>query len=267
MDRDKYRLIYRKYRRSFEKRFGGYTTELSLSVRYIITEKQAPQNKFIIFGYQRTGSTLLVDLLNSHPLIECDGELLLNRMFNPDRYLCRRAKLSKADNFGFKLLTPHFDYQNINQPDHFIQGLVGSGYKVIKLKRLNILRTAISLIYAINSGKFHFQRSSLNKAAPKIYIDLSELIEKIQWIEYSISVQEQAIFDIPHLEVIYEDDLVDPSRHQETVKRISNYLGIHNELVQTKWVKYSDDLSQTITNVDEIKSFIQNTKYSEFLDF
>ena len=105
-----------------------------------------------------------------------------------------------------------------------------------------------------NSGKFHFQRSSLNKAAPKIYIDLSELIEKIQWIEYSISIQEQAIFDIPHLEVIYEDDLVDPSRHQETVKRISNYLGIHNELVQTKWVKYSDDLSQTITNVDEIKS-------------
>lgn len=267
MDRDNYRLYYRKYRRVFEKRFGGYLSEISLSVRYIPKKKRDPKNKFVIFGYQRTGSTLLVDLLDSHPLIECEGELLLNHMFNPNRFLYRRARLSREDIYGFKLLTPHFAYQGIKQPDIFIQGLVDSGYKIIKLIRINILRTAISLIYAINSGKFHFQRSSKNKGVPKICIDLTELIEKIHWIEYSISLQDQAISDFPYLEVIYEDDLIDPSCHQETVNRISDYLGVQYEPVKTKWVKYSDDLSQTIMNIDEIKTFIRDTKYSEFLDF
>lgn len=267
MQRDDYRLIYRNFRRSFEKRFGGYLSEAFLNINYIFREKREPSIKFIIFSYQRTGSTLLVDLLNSHPRIECVGELLLNRMFFPSRFLKLRAKLSKEDVFGFKMLTPHFDYQGIADPERFTRNLFDSGYKIIKLKRKNVLRTAISLIYAINSGKFHFQQSSIKRGAPKIFIEPQDLIDKIKWIEHNISVQEQVLTDIPYLEVVYEDDLIDASNHKDTINRIADFLGVQHGPIHTKLVKYTDDLSQIITNADEVKAFIHKTGYSNFLDF
>ncbi len=35
--------------------------------------------KFVIYGQSRSGSTLLVELINTHPDVQCDGEL-----FNED---------------------------------------------------------------------------------------------------------------------------------------------------------------------------------------
>ena len=266
MYRDKYRLIYRRYRRIFEKRFGGYISEVILYSNYLFQRKREPSIKFVIFGYQRTGSTLLVNLLDSHPQIECEGELLLNRMAFPKHYLKYRARLSSNDIFGFKLLTPHFDYQKFDNPDQFMIDLNDSGYKIIKLKRNNIFRTALSLLYAINSGRFHFQQSSVNKEVQKINVDPSDLLEKLQWIEFTSLLTERVSKNIPLMEIVYEDDLLNPAYHQVTVDRISDYLGIPHAVVHTKLVKYTDDISQLISNVEEINSFIRNTKYAKYLE-
>ncbi len=37
--------------------------------------KRSTKSKFIIFGQGRSGSTLLMELLDSHPEIKCDSEL------------------------------------------------------------------------------------------------------------------------------------------------------------------------------------------------
>jgi len=266
MDRDKYRLIYKGYRRSLEKKFGGYISEAFLYSSYLFKRKNDPIKKFVILGFQRTGSTLLVELLDSHPLINCKGELLLNRMLFPKYFLKCNTRISNHDVFGFKLLTPHFDYQNIKNPDQFMVDLNNSGYKILKLKRRNLFRSAISLLYAINSRRFHFQYSYLEKDLQKIVVDPLELLEKLNWIEYHSVLLDRISNKLPHLEIVYEDDLMSATHHKDTVNRISDYLSIPRATAHTKLIKFTDDISDFISNADEIKTFIYETKYAKYLD-
>ncbi|HBE17486.1 MAG TPA: hypothetical protein DEG17_03890 [Cyanobacteria bacterium UBA11149] len=69
--------------------------EIFAYLRVLFKHKNIPSNKFVIFGQGRTGSTLLYSLLNSHPQIHCDEEILEDRVFFPVQYVkgrCCKAK-------------------------------------------------------------------------------------------------------------------------------------------------------------------------------
>ena len=265
--RVKYQYFKRIARRSFEKRFGGYFSEASLSVTNPFQFTQESTHKFIIFTHQRSGSTLLVDLLGSHPKIDCEGELLLDKMFSPMSYITKRQRTSQADGFGFKLQPHHFTYQNIENPDSFLQELAELKYKTIILKRQNIFRSALSLLYAIKSGKFHRDTRIGGIHSVKVFIDPDELLENIHWIEHNIEALDRYAADYPHLEIIYETDLMDDDCHQNTVNRISDFIGIPRANAETNFVRIMPgDFSTFVRNAEEINEVIGKTKYARYLE-
>lgn len=263
----KYQYWKRIARRSFEKRIGGYFSEAKLSVTYPFRTKRESPHKFFIYTHQRSGSTLLVNLLDSHPMIDCEGELLLDPMFSPMSYITKRQRTSQAEVFGFKLQPHHFTYQNINNPESFLKGLAKLKYKTIILKRRNVFRAALSLLYAINSGKFHRDNRFGEVQSDKIFINPDDLLENIQWIEHNIEVLDRHAANHPHLELIYEDDLLDNDSHQGTINRISDYLEIPNANVESNSARIMPgDFSPYIENAEAIKEIIRKTKYGRFLD-
>jgi len=265
--RVKYQYLKRIARRSFEKRFGGYFSEAKLSVTFPFRAKRESSQKFFIYTHQRSGSTLLVNLLDSHPMIDCQGELLLDRMSSPMSYVAKRQRTSQAEVFGFKLQPHHFTYQNINNPDLFLKELAQSNFKTIILRRRNLFRAALSLLYAINSGKFHRDNRFGEVQSAKIFIDPDDLLENIQWIEHNIEVLNLYADRRPHLELIYEDDLLDNVSHQDTVNRICDYFGITSANVESNSVRIMPgDFSTYIENAEEIKEIIGKTKYARFLE-
>ena len=117
------------------------------------------KGKFLIFSQGRTGSTLLMDLLSSHPEIHCDGELLYYRVPFPAQFVKLKSALTLKKHFGFKVkIYQLVEIQNIKDPREFIMEFYNRGWKIISLKRENLLRHVISFWFAEENKKYHFKK-------------------------------------------------------------------------------------------------------------
>ena len=75
--------------------FLGYPFELKTRINNYFIKKGAPENKVVIFSSGRSGSTLLVELLNSFPSVHCDPELLKRKLVSPLKLI--KAKSSQVE--------------------------------------------------------------------------------------------------------------------------------------------------------------------------
>jgi LPS sulfotransferase NodH len=245
----------------------GYMTEARCYYTLLTTPRREPATKFIIFGRGRSGSSLLVSLLDSHEQIHCDGELLKRRVLFPLNYIKCRTALSQHEVYGFKLLSYHMDVQRIRDPRHLVTTLHELGYKIIYLRRLNMLRHALSNIYARHRGAFH-KKATDGEAADKkeMHVDLEQLNFWLQRSEEMSAIEERAIAGLPHIEVIYENDLLHSSCHQHTADRIASFLNIPAKKVDTAFRRItSDTLQDFVLNYEEVEQYIAQTKYESFL--
>ena len=62
-----------------------------------------PSTRFVIFAQGRTGSSLLRSLLNAHPEVRTEGEILGRPVIDPVRFVERHATVSSPPVFGFKV--------------------------------------------------------------------------------------------------------------------------------------------------------------------
>ena len=111
------------------------------------------KTRFIIFGQARSGSTLLVDLLNSHPDIHCDSEIFNKTFWRgwerryllpvvrrwPAPYLNFKAARCRLPAYGFKLILKH-----IKDPRHVLPQMSASGWRILSLQRRDVFTQAIS---------------------------------------------------------------------------------------------------------------------------
>ncbi len=237
--------------------------------------------KFVIFAQGRTGSSLLVDLLGFHPDIECDGEILdvkwAGKRVFPTFYVKNKAKSSKAKVYGFKVklyqlhcqdkkVRNHDDpdnelYQHV-EPEKFLMNLHKSGWKIIYLMRSNILRQCTSNRIAKAMKAYH-QRNKNKKVIPGIKIDPVKLLKDIIGREEYLCEEKEILKRIPHLKLIYEDDLL--RNNQEAVDKVFKFLGVEPCLVKSDLVRTSkDELQDYILNYREIKDYMSKTKYIKF---
>jgi hypothetical protein len=257
---------YRITRRKILKFLGGYVAEARLYSTFPFKHKTDPEIKFFIFTYQRTGSSLLVDLLNSHPQITCDGEILLNKMIAPDKYLYYHSRLCTSKAYGFKLQISHLNYQHLTTPKKFVDQLYNDGYQIIKLTRQNLFNAALSLQYAISSQKFHFKRSPKKPKLPKISIEPKKFLDTFQWVIYQKELLDQICNDLPHLDIVYENDLAEINMQQSTINRILDFLGLPHAYVESDYVKGSKQgISQFINNLEEIKEYSLKNGYGKYI--
>lgn len=234
-----------------------------------------PEKKFVIYTRGRTGSTVLTELLNCHPEIYCDVEIFnylycISKVRFPGLYInsCskRAAKLGKST-YGFKVKIAQLRYEhNYLSYEKILTDLHSDGWKFIYLKRDNFLRHKLSNILSSRTKIFHLKNGDINRT-DRIQVDCNELLEGIEYSEEVEQTEEMNLKSIPHLKLIYENDILDNSRHQLTADKVFSFLGLRSAKVKTDLKRIvPDNLKETIINYEEVFDFLKDTKYSKFLN-
>jgi hypothetical protein len=239
----------------------------------ILPRSRAAEHRFVIITTGRTGSELLVSLLDSHPMIRCDGEILRDGRAFPNAYIQSRAAMAGVRGrraFGFKLLLSHFrapggTIRGIGPAEEYPAVLHRLGYKVILLVRRNPVEQAMSYIMA-TERQFHYREGD-TRAVDPISVDPVRLMAATWILESDTSVLNEIVGPVPHLTLTYEDDLLSPDSHQATVDRVCGYLGIETAVAHSRLVKAGPRrVSEQLANYGEIKTLLGATRYGPFLE-
>lgn len=209
------------------------------------------------------------DLLNSHPQVQCDEEILRFKKIFPKAFLKHKASLSNKMVYGFKVKIYQLtDCQMIQNPKQFISCLHKNGWKIIYLKRKNILRQAISnLIVVERKASFRLVGDG-GYNINRITVDCNKIIEKMEEREGYLAREHQVLNGIPHINIVYEEDLKDSGNHQSTSDKVFNYLGIPSYPVRTQFAKIvPHQLKDVIKNYNQMVGIVGRTKYAKYLTF
>ncbi len=132
--------------------YGGYAREAYTDLLSAYKGSVDHEQKFVLFGRGCTGSTLLTDLLNSTDQVKCDKEIFNRPIWQVESFLKNRAKLFSEPIYGFKLLS--YQLRNLIKPsdaNEFLRYLSEDlGYKIIFLRRKDLLRQTLSKHYAMH---------------------------------------------------------------------------------------------------------------------
>lgn len=246
--------------------------QLYTYLRLFFKLSHLPENRFIIFAQTRTGSNLLQNLLNSHPEVYCDGEILWD---------LSKSRLKKVDfpylyingkSISTKKLKVYGCNIKINQTIEYsdwlslMSNLYRRNWKIIYINRLNLLRQSISELIAQKSNVW-IAKESQNYDIKKHYINCEQLIKTIELHKHYGEKELKILENLPHLKVVYENDLFSSDQHQYTLNQIFNYLEIKAVSVKTNLINTSaEKMSDVIDNYDEFRGAIAKTEYKSFLN-
>lgn len=244
----------------------GYINDIQDMMQTAFLPARTPDQRFIIFGTGRSGSTLFVHLLNNHPHIHCDGEIFNKKSFDELARLKRREKLCPQPTYGFKLLSYQLkDNRHIDDKRVFLHQLHKQGYKIIHIQRKNLLRQSLSY-YKARSSQWHIQEPRATPS-PSISVDADALIYLMRQRAILQKFEQYVLKDIPVLSVTYEMDLEDVSQHQALLESFCSFLGIPNQIesLNTKLQKITPKaISDFVRNADEIKRALTQSEFSTY---
>jgi LPS sulfotransferase NodH len=240
--------------------------------------------KFVIIGIARTGSTLLISLLNSHSQILAFGELFrspdsvgwdvppfnsyqnprVNRLYRTDplaflaKHVFRRWP-KEYGAVGFKLF-----YYHARQPPHSLvwDHLAGDpSIGILHIKRRNILKQYYSLQLAHKTNVWASTGVSVEDP-PLMRLEVEACRKHFAWVrslehECAEFFKERSVHD-----VYYEDLITDQDRKMAAIQDV---LELRHERVIAKLARQRrKPLSQAIANYDELKQAFKNTPWAEF---
>ncbi len=245
----------------------GYLEEVRLHLQQPLIKKYTPHTRFIVFSSGRSGSTLLISLLNTHPKISCDGEILKNKVFNPAKMIDLCASRCPKPIWGFKLLS--YQLRNvqttINDKRQFLEAATKQGYRLLYLERENRLNQAFSLLYAMHRQKWHQNHNQTLKPKP-IRVDKNYLTYLLNELDTINSFERQLLEGLPYHAIQYERDLEEISNRATAMNLVFDYLQLEATPSATQLKKITPkDHSQFIENFEEVKAFLQTTPYNRFL--
>lgn len=252
-----------------------------------ITSQQEKLVKFVVLTQARTGSNMLVSMLDKHPEVRCIGEA-----FNPvsafgyenwmkksrlrkvaNKYIrdyCVQAYLDSLfsvrsnENIraaGFKLIYPgQFDRWS-----SFRYYWRTYDFKIISLIRRNLLRKYVSSQIANLEGVWSTQKRRDEKV--HINIDLNDLKRSLARTEAIYKLIDTLTVEFRGVQVSYEELSSDRAN---AMKSMFQFLGIKefdSETLTAKTVKQNPEkLDMLIENYDEVYSALRNTKYEWCLE-
>lgn len=246
----------------------GYLLEMKTHVQLLGSKGQTPEKKFVIFTSGRSGSTLLVDLLNSIPSIQCDGELLKRRVAFPNALVHKFEQQTTRPIYGFKLLS----YQLLNvqtgikDKQAFLDQLIKEqNYQLIHLSRNNKAKQALSIIYAFYRGQWHNKGGSKQKAVKRFELSPEVYLFFLKELEILEAFEQASVKDRAHLSLTYEKHLKQPEFYPKTMEMIADFLNIETVPVETKLRKVTPSkLSDMISNQEELVKAVRNSPYEEY---
>lgn len=229
--------------------------------------------RVLIFAQGRTGSTLLESLICSSGHFKKNGEVLGKsgtRVWFPVEYIQGLSQRNPTQPFICHVKLYHLtrDREAIGlravRPRTFVRKLSDAGWRLIYLHRQDRIRHAVSNLVAEARGGYH--KFDDRKESVLVHIDRARF-EALVAERVKFEAQErEALEDVVFHEVVYERDLQDPSRHQQTLDDIFDYLGLESRPVTTRLRKISArPLREIILNYDEFSRWVTALGYEASL--
>ena len=269
-----------------------------------VTERQGSRRPilFVVFGNQRTGSTLITTKLNSHSRIICYEEVLLpwadsdpslrDWLVATGRPQWLRAVPGVRTSFlnalfdinglphdvgaiGFKLmynqmsLWPAFAYLapragQLLQDRSLRRWLSVNQVVIVHTLRRNRLKVLVSHALAAQSGRFHSRDPVAGNH--HVVIPLRGLKARLRRIERAEKVACATILGLPTVEVFYEDYIGTDGADQDI--RLCAAFGqtVPKDGLSSPLRKISsDDLRDIVENYDQVAACLSGTRFERFL--
>jgi LPS sulfotransferase NodH len=223
--------------------------------------------KFIVLSRSRTGSTMLISFLNSHPNICAEEEIfgLLNGRRSKDvlaKVFSRQPHFIKARGFKIFYYHPQDDKKNCVWDDLINM----TDLSVIHLKRRNILRTLVSRKIA-GVKKAYIQRRSSTEAAgaeKTVAFTLEELEKSFGATRNAEIAGARKFKNHPLLNLYYEDLTADPAG---AFRKITEFLNVEYVEPKTEMRKQNpESLRKLISNYDELKAGFSESEWLPFFE-
>ena len=246
--------------------------------RFATTPKNPVKNRFIVFGQSRCGSTLLTELLASHPDVDCRGEIYYHAPFLPHLYRQAVERTSHGSTFGFKMHVHQLDsklHLDKKNQQTFVKTLRDDGYRFIYLRRRNVVRHVMSDQLRSAGGSTHVRAITDTKAEPlgkaseqpdKLRVDITDVINHIRIREHYWTLAEELLQDISYHTVEYERDLADGTQHQATLDALFDFLGLDRAPVSTNLRRINTKpLEDLVENFGELETSLSGTPWKDYL--
>lgn len=266
-------------------RIRDFLWEMSLVYRTLFTKR--PKSKFVVYGSARTGTTICASLLSVHEDLVSEHEIF-NRfhtvakkdfdaiygeiglghtppLFFPNfsiekvaDYKCNRLH---RNCFSFKFLSSQMPF---SREKKFMRKLAENGWKVLHVTREDLLHVAIS--YYLASLHYDKPGAWFGAKSQKAVVEPAKLIDLLERFDRELKEQREILRDIPHLDLVYEEDYLHVEKHQEVCDRIFHYLGMPSHPVHSPLKKQgSARLSERVENWEEVRDAVAATRFNVFL--
>jgi len=249
----------------------GFSLDKKNSAETKHQKKTFPDSKFtpfIVLTRSRTGSSMLISFLDSHPNIIAEGEIFHTIKDNDCLTLLEKVFAQQSPHIkakGFKIFYYHpLDDEQSDIWKHLVNI---KNLHVIHLKRRNILRTLISRKIAGSQKVWSVKKASnflIPSQSKSIEFNALEL-EKGFIVTREWEKKGDDLFrNHPLLNVFYEDLVKEP---EESFKKITGFLGVCYVQPSTDLQKQNPEkTTDLLLNFDELKSHFANTEWQQFFD-
>jgi hypothetical protein len=244
-------------------------------------------SRFIIICPARTGSTMLMHSLNSHPEIICHGEVMApeNRadlvglnfhIESPLRdkltQLREQDPISFLDNFvlhpgSYGAVGLKFKYEELSLPSYkaVLDYLISrKDILIIHLTRKNLLKRYLSQAIATQvTNIFWISNQNERPDNVRIRLDAQECLNEFKFMEERQQRFRGYFQEHRMVELTYEDLLTE---YESAMEKIQNFLGVKLQKLIIPGEKIlSDNLEDIIENFSELKGYLKGTKYEVYL--
>lgn len=220
---------------------------------------------FVLYGRPRSGTTLVVKLLNQLPGVTCDGELLNGFLFSPVGLMSRLPKRARpgVKAYGMKILSYQLmEIQRVHHPLAFFDSLASRGYSVIHFTR-NTWDQTLSLLKAHESGVYFSK--SLN-GSQTLRLDPERFFELLKWNEGMLEYEKAVMAHVDHFSLSYDRDLKESTQHQKTIDALSTFLGTASAPVNATMKRTGGDRGlQKVENLDEVIEHVRQTELAHLV--
>lgn len=219
--------------------------------------RRAAEPTFVVLTSGRSGSELLRSLMGAHPLVYHDVEILDRDVLLPRLWVASRRARHQDRAWGFKVklqdLT-RFQRPAVD-PARFLGGLAEDGYRIIHLRRENVVLQSLSVLRARATGEYH--RRADDAVDPRRVVDCAELVAACGHQMSHMDHELEALSGLDRLTLTYEADLDDPDRHQATGDRVFDHLGLDRVPVATDLTRTRPrSVTDEIVNLDEVRTVL-----------
>jgi hypothetical protein len=247
---------------------------------------------FILLSTQRSGSTWVIDMLNSHPRITAYGELLLEDgrgkryggeldleffdEFLEVRIGQQRNESSREILFQYlnKVYEPSEDLQALGfklmygqfgaYPD-LKDYLIGNEIAIVHLIRVNLLDILISKETAVRRNVFHYPAEERPQEV-KVRLDPGQILTRLEEQEREVERVKKRFtaFGIPYREIFYEELAADAAKFIDVLE----FLGVRPLSFSLRSrLRRMNVLSQSelVSNYAEVKAVLAGSNFVSFL--